>query len=84
MIHQDDILREMKQRPIEERLAILEAAIHDLRESLRLEKRRANWDSMRVRLAESAEKALPYYESDEELTAFTALDSEDFLGYEPE
>jgi hypothetical protein len=84
MTHQDDILRELQRRPIEERLAILEAAIHEMRASLVKEERRAKWDRMRVGLAESAEKALPYYENDEELTAFTALDSEDFLGYEQE
>lgn len=39
-------------------------------------------EEKRRRLAEAARAALPYYLSDPELTAFTALDGEDFYEYE--
>lgn len=75
---QVEILEELKKLPIPERLTIVEAALRLIREDLqqvgqplaRIERKR--------QLAEAAEALLPDYAAGGELTAFTALDSEDF------
>jgi len=75
---QVEILEELKKFPIPERLTIVEAALRLIREDLqqvgqplaRIERKR--------QLAEAAEALLPDYAAGGELTAFTALDSEDF------
>ncbi len=78
---QTEVLDEIQRMPLEERLSMVEAAVRLIRETLppapsltREERRR--------RLAASAQIALPHYLADKELTAFTALDGEDFLDYE--
>jgi len=78
---QKEILKELQSLPVEERLMVIEAALRDISD-LRKAHRRARRAEMKKRLAAAAEKAMPYYETDEELTVFTALDSEDF--YEAE
>ncbi|MCK4417135.1 MAG: hypothetical protein KAV99_03105 [Candidatus Latescibacteria bacterium] len=76
---QVEILKELKKLPTKERLAIMEAVLHLIREDLqqveqqplvRVEKKR--------QLARAAEALLPDYAPGGELTIFTALDSEKF------
>lgn len=40
------------------------------------------WEERCQQMAEAAKIALPYYQTDPELTIFTALDGEDFYDYE--
>jgi len=73
---QMELIQELKTLPLEDRLAFLELAIHSIREDLRqlqqlpLERER--------KLAAAAQALLPDYLAGGELTAFTALDGEDF------
>jgi hypothetical protein len=76
---QVEILKELKKLPTKERLAIMEAVLHLIREDLqqveqqplvRVEKKR--------QLAAAAEALLPDYALGGELTIFTALNSEKF------
>lgn len=78
---QNEILKELQSLPVEERLVVIEAALKEISD-LRKAYRRSRRAEMKKRLAAAAEKAKPYYETDEELTIFTALDGEDF--YEAE
>lgn len=73
---QTEILEELKRLAPAERLAIVEAALHSIREDLRGQPAP---QKERKRLLESAAKALlPDYATGGELTIFTALDGEDF------
>lgn len=72
---QIQILDELRKLSPTERLEVVEAAIHLLREDLQqppaqLERKR--------QLTAAAEALLPDYAEDDELTSFTALDGEDF------
>jgi hypothetical protein len=78
---ENEILRELQSLPVSERLKIIEFALEDITDLERAE-RRARRAEMKQRLASAAEKAKPYYEVNNELTAFTALDSEDFIDNE--
>ena len=81
-----ELLAEINKLPLAERLAVLEAAIRDMREELRRPSQRRLRSMSREEkdrlLREGAAIMAPLYASDPELTAFTALDGEDFL--EPE
>lgn len=66
-----DILLEINKLPLGERLGVVEKALRDIR----LEEQ-----SERMRVA--AERLRNDYLTDSELTAFTALDGEDFYDYE--
>jgi hypothetical protein len=61
------IVTEIKRLPLQERIMIMEL----IRKNIRLETQSKG-------LAAGAEALLAHYENDEELTAFTALDSEDY------
>lgn len=75
---QREILEELRKIPTTERLAIIEAAIHLIHEDLQqFELPRSRTEKNR-QLAAAAEALLPAYSARGELTAFTALDHEDF------
>jgi hypothetical protein len=67
-----NIIKEIVRLPIIERMLIIENAMKSIREET----------EKRTSLKEGAKALLSDYKNDKELTAFTALDSEDF--YEAE
>ena len=72
-----EIVAELEKLTTAERLAVAEAALHLIREDIQhAERQPTRMD--REQLAAAAEALLADYETDGELTAFTALDSEDF------
>ena len=72
-----DILEELGKLPADERLDIVETAVHQLREQLR-NGRRDSAAERRERLSIAADALKTAYETDSELTAFTTLDRDDF------
>ena len=78
---QAEILQELKNLTTTERLAVIEAALHLVREDLQqveqVEQPLSQAERKR-RLAAAAEALLSDYAADGELTAFTALDHEEF------
>jgi hypothetical protein len=73
------ILEEFKKLTTTERLAIIEAALHLIREDLQQMEQPPGWEERKRQLAVAAEALLPDYMSGSgELTIFTVLDSEDF------
>ena len=87
---QAEILEKLNELPLAERVALMEAALHQLKEELqKVELRQVKHTQMSEEeldrlLAEQAQAALPYYLTDKELTIFTALDGEDFYEYDEE
>ncbi len=75
---QTEILEELKKLTPAERLAVVEAAIRLIREDLQRAMQPLTRADRTKQLAEAAEALLPDYTADGELTAFTALDGEDF------
>jgi hypothetical protein len=73
-----EILEELRRLPASERLSVLEAALHLTREEMRQENKAALWTEDQQQLALAAQALLPDYTAGGELTAFTALDGEDF------
>lgn len=72
------ILDELSRLPIPEQLTIIETALLRIREELQQAGRPSVLADRRQQLARAAEALLPDYIEDAELTAFTALDGEDF------
>ncbi|MFN3762209.1 MAG: hypothetical protein ACK4WK_03285 [Anaerolineae bacterium] len=72
------MLEEFNRLPIPERLTIVESVLQGVREELQQASRRVSRAEWRYRLAMAAEALLPDYLENAELTAFTALDGEDF------
>jgi len=75
---QTEFLEELKKLSTRERLEIIEAAIHLLQEDLRQIEQPLTRLERKQQLAAAAEALLSDYTEDDELTSFTALDSEDF------
>ena len=75
---QAEILQELKRLPVLDRLTVVETALHLIREDLQREEHAEDRLQTKQQLAAAAEALLADYASDEELTAFTVLDSEDF------
>lgn len=75
---QTEILEELKKLSVQERLEIIDAVVHLLRQDLHQIEQPKTRQERKERLTAAAELLLPDYEKDEELTSFTALDSEDF------
>ena len=73
-----EMLETLKQLTLTERLALMEAALHLMREELQQHEQQPATDERTARLAAAAQALLPDYTTDTELTSFTALDSEDF------
>ena len=73
------ILEEFKKLKTTERLAIIEAALHLIREDLQLMEQPPAREERKQQLAAAAGVILPDYKSGGgELTIFTDLDGEDF------
>ena len=72
------VLEELEKRTPIERLTVIEAALHLIREDLQQLKRPLTQTERKRELATAAEALLPDYAAGGELTIFTALDSEDF------
>ena len=75
---QTEILRELKKLTSAERLAVAEAALTLVREDLQRTVRPLSRTQISQQLAAAAQALLRDYQTDPELTVFTALDSEDF------
>ncbi|HPZ06713.1 MAG TPA: hypothetical protein PL110_01250 [Candidatus Eremiobacteraeota bacterium] len=75
---QKQILEELKHLSNEERISILKSTLNMIREDL--QRRKEIKEDRKKRLTEAAEVLLEDYNTDKELTIFTALDSEDFYG----
>lgn len=77
-MRQIEMVEELKNLPTTERLMVVEAALRLIREDLQ----QVEQSSVRIekgqQLAQAARALLPDYAPGGELTAFTALDSEDF------
>jgi len=76
-----EIIEELKQLPLFERLSVIEITTRMVREELKMRMLQTDIGKRR-QLAEAAEALLADYTTDSELTAFTALDSEDFYDAE--
>ena len=76
---QTEIMEELKKLTTVERLAVVEAALRLIREDLQEGDQSLTKIERKRQLAEAAKALLPDYTTDSELTAFTALDGEDFL-----
>ncbi len=72
------LLEEFKKLTLTERLAIIEAELHLVREDFKRMKQPLTQTEKKRQLAAAAKALLPDYVAGGELTAFTALDSEDF------
>ena len=75
---QTEILEEIKKLTAAERLTIIEAALRLIREDLQQVAQPLTRIERKRQLAAAAEALLPDYSAGGELTAFTALDGEDF------
>lgn len=73
-----EILEELEKLTVEERLMVVEAALRLIREELGQPAKSPPDVDEKQRLAEAARALLRDYQTDSELTAFTALDGEDF------
>ena len=75
---QVEILEELKKLTTAERLAIVEAVLRLIREDLQQMERPLTPMERKQQLVTAAKALLPDYKAGDELTVFTALDSEDF------
>ena len=73
-----EILEEISKLSNTERLTIIEAASHLIREELQPANQPLSRDERRRQMALAAEVLRADYEEDGELTIFTTLDGEDF------
>ncbi len=75
---QMEILEQLKKLTTTERLTIIEAALHLIREDLQQVEQPLARAERKRQLAAAAETLLRDYSAGNELTIFTALDSESF------
>jgi len=75
---QMEILEELKKLPTTERLKIIEAALHLVREDLQQIEQSPVYTQRKKQLSIAAEALRPDYVAGGDLTTFTALDGEDF------
>ena len=73
-----EILEELKKLPPEELLAVIEAALGQVRQDLQQMKRPSSEMDLKRQMTIAAEALFADYATDHELTAFKDLDSEDF------
>ena len=73
-----EILEQIKKLSIKERFEVIDAAIHLLRDELTQRARPLTPQDRKRLLSQAADVLLQDYETDSELTSFTALDGEDF------
>ena len=81
-MEQTEILDALKSMTPVERFSVVEAAIRLLREDIDPSGRAIAMEEKRLRMAAAAAALQGDYENDKELTAFTALDGEDFYEYD--
>ena len=72
-----EILEELRKLSAKERLEVIDAVVLQLQEELRLIERPLTRSERERQLAAAAAALLPDYTEDDELTSFTALDSQD-------
>ncbi len=72
------LLEEFKKLTLTERLEVIEAELHLVREDVKRMEHPLARAGKKQQLAVAAKTLLPDYAAGGELTAFTALDSEDF------
>ena len=75
---QMEILEELKKLPTTERLRIIEAALHLVREDLQQIEQSPVYTQRKKQLSIAAEALRPDYVAGGDLTTFTVLDGEDF------
>ena len=75
---QIEILEKLKKLTAAERLAFVETALRLIREDIEGLEGQPTARERREQLAKAAQALLPDYKAGGELTAFTALDGEDF------
>ena len=73
-----EILEQIKKLSLKERLEVIDAAIHLLRDELPQRVRPSTPEDRKKLMSQAADMLLQDYETDSELTSFTALDGEDF------
>ena len=73
-----EILEQIKKLSPKERLEVIDAAIHLLRDELTSNVYLLTPQERKRLLSQAADALLHDYETDSELTSFTALDGEDF------
>jgi hypothetical protein len=73
-----EILEQIKKLSLKERLEVIDAAIHLLRDELTRGVHPLTPQDRKRLLSQAADALLQDYETDSELTIFGALDSEDF------
>jgi hypothetical protein len=79
---QTDILEELKRIPTRERIVLIEEALHSISDELQPAEVFTSSEERDIQLQRAAELMRDEYLTDKELTAFTALDGEDFYDYE--
>ena len=72
-----EILEELRKLSAKERLEVIDAVVLQLQEELRLIERPLTQSERERQLAAAAAALLPDYTEDDELTIFSALDSQD-------
>jgi hypothetical protein len=73
-----EILEQIKKLSLKERLEVIDAAIHLLRDELTHGAQGLTPQDRKKLLSKAANALLHDYETDSELTSFSALDGEDF------
>ena len=73
-----EILKEIKKLPPEELITIIEAALTQIRQDYLQVKQPLSEAERKRQMALAAETLYADYTTDQELTAFTSLDAEDF------
>lgn len=75
----EQVMNELSNLSVEERLSIVESLAHDLKSEIRMSQlERQSDEEKKKRLSEGAKIMLNDYLNDKELTVLTALDYEDF------
>lgn len=74
---QTEILEALRKLTATERIAVIQAALQQIRDDLQETEQPLAQVDKKQRLAVAAETLLPDYKAGGELTVFTALDSED-------
>ena len=75
---QSEILKELRKLSPQQRLKVIDDAIHLLQEDLHQMEQPLTRMEKKRQLTAAAKALLPDYKKDDELISFTALDSEDF------
>ncbi|MCX6841815.1 MAG: hypothetical protein NTX53_06005 [candidate division WOR-3 bacterium] len=76
---QAEVLEELRKLPPSMRLHVIEEALHEMETVLRSKEHIPDREARARQMAAAAEALRDGYATDTELTAFTALDGEDFL-----